>query len=131
MHKATNRPQRVAELLKRELAVLIPRTVRDPHVGLITITHADISRDFANARIYFTMLGDEAKIKQTERALNNAAGFLRHELHGRVVLRTIPRLRFVYDSSVERGARLTTLINRATAEDQAAAKPKADETEEE
>jgi ribosome-binding factor A len=117
MQKVTNRPQRVAELLKRELAMLIPGAVRDPHVGGVTLTHAEVARDLSAAKIYFTMIGDLAKAKETERALNRAAGFLRHELHERVILRGIPRLRFYYDESVERGSRLTSLINKAIAED--------------
>jgi ribosome-binding factor A len=117
MQKVSNRPQRVAELLKRELAMLIPGTVRDPHVGAITLTHAEVARDLAAAKIYFTILGDATKAKETERALNRAAGFLRHELRDRVVLRSIPHLRFYYDKSVERGSRLTSLIDKAIAED--------------
>jgi ribosome-binding factor A len=117
MHKVTNRPQRVAELLKRELAMLIPRAVRDPHVGLVTITYADVAPDLTNAKIYFTLMGGAAQAKVTERALNHAAGFLRHELRGRVLLRSIPQLRFHFDESVERGARLSSLIDRAMAED--------------
>jgi ribosome-binding factor A len=117
MHKTTNRPQRIAELLKRELAMLIPQTVRDPHVGRVTLTYADVAPDMSHAKIYFTLLGDTSKVKETQRALNHAAGFLRHELRGRVILRSIPQLRFVYDESIERGARLTSLIDRAIAED--------------
>jgi ribosome-binding factor A len=117
MHKVTNRPQRVAELLRRELAMLIPATVRDPLVGPVTLTHAEVKPDLASAKIYFTLMGDATKAKETERALNRAAGFLRHELRDRVVLRIIPSLRFYYDKSVERGSRLTNLINRAIAED--------------
>jgi ribosome-binding factor A len=117
MHKTTKRPQRVAELLKRELAMLIPQTVRDPLVGRVTLTHADVAPDMKNAKIYFTLMGDAPKVKETERALNHAAGFLRHELRERVILRSIPHLHFVYDESVERGARLTSLIDRAIAED--------------
>jgi len=117
MHKTTNRPQRIAELLKRELAMLIPQTVRDPHVGRVTLTYADVAPDMSHAKIYFTLLGDVSKVKETQRALNHAAGFLRHELRGRVILRSIPQLRFVYDESIERGARLTGLIDRAIAED--------------
>jgi ribosome-binding factor A len=117
MRKVSNRPQRVAELLKRELAMLIPRTVRDPNVGRVTLTFADVAPDMTNAKIYFTLMGDVSKAKETARALNHAAGFLRHELRGRVILRSIPQLRFHYDESVERGARLTSLIDKAIAED--------------
>ncbi len=70
MKKETNRTRRIAELLKRELALLIPQTVRDPHVGLVTLTYANVSPDLSNARVYFTLLGDATKAKETEKALN-------------------------------------------------------------
>ena len=117
MQKASNRTRRIAELIKRELALLIPQAVRDPQVVRVTLTYADVSPDLSHAKIYFTFLGDIAKAKEAERALNRAAGFLRHELRDRVVLRSLPALRFYFDESVERGARLTNLINRAIAED--------------
>lgn len=117
MQKVTNRPQRVAELLKRELAMLIPQAVHDPLVGPVTLTHAEVARDLSAAKIYFTLLGDATKAKETERALNHAAGFLRHQLRDRVLLRGIPSLRFYHDKSVERGSRLSSLIDRAIAAD--------------
>ena len=117
MHKTTNRPQRVAELLRRELAMLIPQAVRDPHVSGVTLTHAKVTPDLKSAKIYFTLLGDATQAKETERALNRAAGFLRHELREAVILRAIPQLRFYYDESVARGARISSLIDRAVAAD--------------
>src|SRR6266566_7580093 len=116
--KDSNRPQRVAELIKRELALLIPYAVRDPHVIGVTLTYAKVAPDLKSARVYFTLLGDETKIELAERALNHAAGFLRHELRDRVLLRAMPQLRFYYDESVARGARVSSLIDRAIAADQ-------------
>ncbi len=123
MHKVTNRPQRVAELLRRELSMLIPQAVRDPHVSGVTLTHAKVAPDLKSARVYFTMLGDATQVKETEKALNRAAGFLRHELREAIILRVIPTLRFYYDESVARGARVSSLIDRAIAAD----RPKEDE----
>ncbi len=132
MHKDSNRPRRIAELLRRELAQLIPRELHHPLAHRITLTHAEMSRDLSSVKIYFTLLGGAAgpaaapgvappapsrEPKDAAKALNHAAGFLRHALHGRVVLRTIPELRFHFDEVVERGARLTGLIDRAVAED--------------
>ena len=134
MQKDSNRPRRIAELLRRELAQIIPRELHHPLAHRITLTHAEMSRDLSSVKIYFTLLGG-AKVavpaaahgiapstpsrdsKDATKALNRAAGFLRHALHGRVVLRTIPELRFHFDEVVERGARLTGLIDRAVAED--------------
>ena len=117
MQKDSNRPRRVAELIRRELAMLIPRELDDPHAHQITLTGAEVSRDLSSARIYFSLLSGAAEAKQTAKSLNRAAGFLRHALMGRITLRTIPALRFYFDESVERGARIDSLIEQALAED--------------
>ena len=77
MIKDSNRPRRVAELIRRELAMLIPRELDDPHAHQITITGAEVSRDMSSARIYYSLLGGAAEAKQTTKSLNRAAGFLR------------------------------------------------------
>lgn len=117
MQKESNRPRRVAELIKRELALLIPRELNDPSVHKITLTGAEVARDLAFVRIYFSLLGSAEEAKKVAKALNRAAGFLRHALSGRLVLRTVPELRFYFDESVERGARIDSLIERALTED--------------
>ncbi len=117
MQKESNRPRRVAELIRRELAMLIPRELDDPHAHQITITGAEVSRDMSSARIYYSLLSGAAEAKQTTKSLNRAAGFLRHVLMERVSLRSVPALRFYFDESVERGARIDSLIEQAIAED--------------
>ncbi|MFQ5935879.1 MAG: 30S ribosome-binding factor RbfA [Acidiferrobacterales bacterium] len=118
-----NRRRRVAELVKRELASLIQHELHDPRVHGITITDVEISPDLSSAKVYFTSLGGDQAVKQSTAALNRAARFLRHHLMDRLVLRGVPQLRFMYDDSVEKGAALSGLIERAVAED---GKPKAD-----
>lgn len=117
MHKQTNRPLRVAELIKRELAVSIPRTFDDPRAQQVTITHVEVSPDLKSARVYFTLLGGAADAEPVLRTFKRAAGHLRRELAARVTLRVIPELRFYFDASVERGDRLERLIRRAVSED--------------
>jgi ribosome-binding factor A len=118
MHKDTNRPRRVAELLKRELATLIVREIDDPIAHQVTLTGAEVSPDFASARVYFSILTGSAEAGNAARVLNRAAGHLRHQLRDRVSLRRgVPALKFVFDESLERGARLDALIDRAIAED--------------
>jgi ribosome-binding factor A len=118
MHKDSNRPRRVAELIRRELAMLIPRELDDPHAHDITLTGAEVSPDLASARVYFSLLAGAAEANQVAKSLNHAAGFLRHALRGRVALkRGVPQLRFVFDESLERGARIDRLIEQALAED--------------
>lgn len=117
MYKDSNRPQRVAELIKRELAMLIPRELNDPRTHKITLTSAEVARDLKSARVYFSLLAGSAQAKPVADALNQAAGFLRHALKQRLALRTVPSLRFYFDESVERGDRVSRLIDRALAED--------------
>ena len=106
------RPQRVADLIQRELSDLIRREVRDPRVGMITLTSVDVSPDLSHAKVFFTLLQKE-KVEETTQALQRAAGFLRSQLAHRMKMYTTPELRFVYDESVERGDRLSRLIDSA------------------
>ncbi len=119
MQRDSNRPRRVAELIRRELAMIIPRELDHPLAGRITLTAAEVSRDFSSANVFFTLIDGEKEANTAAKALNHAAGYLRHHLMSRVTLRTVPHLRFRYDRSVTDGARLESLINRAVAEDKA------------
>jgi ribosome-binding factor A len=109
------RTVRVGEQIHRELARLVRVAVKDPEVGMVTILDATVSRDFAYAKVYFTVLGDEAAIRASETGLNRAAGFLRRELGRRMRMRAVPQLRFVYDDTERKGARIDALIDRALA----------------
>lgn len=104
------RPQKVADLVQRELSDLLRREVRDPRVGMLTITSVDVSPDLSHAKVFFTLL-DRNHLEETAHGLQRAAGFLRSQLAHRMKLYTTPELRFVYDESVERGDRLSRLID--------------------
>jgi ribosome-binding factor A len=104
------RPQKVADLIQRELSELIRLELRDPRVGMVTITSVDVSPDLSHAKVFFTLLQEDRK-DMTTRALQRAAGFLRSQLAHRMKMYTTPELRFVYDESVERGDRLSRLID--------------------
>lgn len=117
MKKDGNRPLRVAELIRRELALLIPRVLDDPRAQQVTITYVDVSPDLKSARVYFTLLAGQAAAEPVLAIFKKAAGHLRHELAGRVALRSIPELRFHFDESIERGDRLSRLIDKALKSD--------------
>ena len=117
MPKDFSRTQRVAEQVQRELAELLRTEVKDPRIGLVTLTGVEVSPDYAHAKVFFTSL-DAEHLKAIEAGLRRAAGFLRHELGQRIRLHTIPELHFVYDASVERGVRLSRLIDEALDADQ-------------
>lgn len=113
MPKDFPRSRRIAEQIQRELSDIIRLDLNDPRVGMITITDVEVTQDNALAKVFFTLLGDEAKIDNTARALAHAAGYLRTQLSRKLRLRTVPELQFKYDASVERGARLSRLIDAA------------------
>ena len=108
------RSRRIAEQIQRELAGLVRLELKDPRVsGLVTITEVEVSHDQSHAKVFFTLLGDARKIEETTEGLKRAAGFLRTQLSQRMKLRTVPQLDFRYDASVERGVKLTRLIDEA------------------
>ena len=121
MPKDYPRSRRIAEQIQRELADVIRLELKDPGVaGMVTITDVEVSQDQAHAKVYFTLLGDQQKIDSTAAGLKRAAGFLRRELSHRMKLRTVPQLEFKYDASIERGARLSRLIDEAVGSSPAA-----------
>jgi ribosome-binding factor A len=111
------REERVGAEIRRELAVLLRDEARDPRLSRVTVQEVRVARDLSHAKVFFTLL-DPVQAKPTEDALNKAAGFLRRRLGDNMTLRSVPRLAFVYDKSFETGMRLTSLIDRAVADDE-------------
>lgn len=117
MAKEYSRTERVADFLIRELSVLIQREVRDPRLNMVNITAAEVSRDMGYAKVWVTFVETEKDQTEALKALNNAAGFLRSLLAKEMQMRTVPKLRFIYDESVHRGAHLSNLIDEVVAKD--------------
>jgi len=118
MARDFKRTDRVGDQIQRDLATLIKREIKDPRIGMVTISHVKVSKDLGYADIYFTVLaiGEQSEvdaIKSARQILNNAAGFLRTELARGIKLRVMPQLRFHFDESVERGRHLHGLIEKA------------------
>lgn len=119
MPKEFSRSQRVAEQIRRELAELIRLEVKDPRVGFITLTDVEVTPDYAHAKVFFTSMTGEEGLDEILRGLRRASGFLRRELGRRVRIHTLPELHFHYDPSVERGSRLSRIIDDAVRDDNA------------
>ncbi len=115
MAKEYSRTQRVADYLQRELAELIQHELRDPRLGMISVTGVDVSRDMGHARVYYTSMSANSAEEASEstEALNKAAGFLRSQLSRDATMRSVPRLTFYFDTSVGQGRHLESLISRA------------------
>jgi len=106
-----NRTLRVNELLKREVSQFIHRELGSAVVG-VTITDVQASSDYKSATVYFSMVGDTAATGEMEQRLNASAQEINQELRRTITLRNIPRIRFKHDSSMERGARILTLLDQ-------------------
>lgn len=109
--KAPARGIRVAEQIQKDLAELIPRELRDPRLGFVTITDVELTPDYAYATVYFSVLTGSAE--STEEALNDSSGYLRNLIFKKLHIHTVPTLRFKHDQSVERGAEMSLMIDRA------------------
>ena len=113
MPKDFSRTRRVGEQIQREIAQLIQQEIKDPRIGLVTISAVKVSRDMSHATIYFTVLDESHPLEETLKVLEGASGFLRHELAKRMSLRIMPQLHFKYDESIAYGNELSALINEA------------------
>ncbi len=113
MPKEYTRSQRVEEQIQRVLSQVIPREIKDPRLGMVTVSAVDVSRKLSIAKVFVTLLGGEGEIKNRIEILNKTSGFLRSELAKNITMRHVPELRFFYDVSIERGVKLSALIDQA------------------
>jgi ribosome-binding factor A len=111
------RQQRVESEVQRVLAELISREVKDPRVGMVTITAVQVAPDMSVARVLFVPFADQHPPTEVAAGLNRAAGFLRGEVGRRLALRHAPRLEFVFDESIQKALRLSSLIDDAVRSD--------------
>jgi ribosome-binding factor A len=107
---------RVADQIQRDLAEIIAYELKDPRVGMITISEVQLTPDYAHAKVFFTTLVDNGEaVQNTLSGLRKAAGFIRGQLGRRLTIHTIPELHFVHDTSTVRGMELSKLIDEANA----------------
>lgn len=107
------RLRRVADQIQRELSELLHAELKDPRVGMITLTGVEVSPDLAHAKVFFTTLAEAESLARIEAGLRRAAGFLRVQLGKRLKLRVTPEIHFKHDVSIERGVHLSQLIDAA------------------
>ena len=107
------RPERVAHKMRREIADILENRLRDPRLSsMVSITDVEVTQDLSFARVYVSTLHGGAERERLLEALNDAAGFVRHELRPRLGLREVPEVRFVFDESMERGARVDEILRK-------------------
>lgn len=113
--KGFSRRDRVSEQIRRELAELIRTELKDPRVGMVSITGVEVSADYAHAKVFFSSMAGREHLESVQTGLQKASGFLRRELGRRITIHSTPQLHFVFDESLERGADLSKLIQEAVA----------------
>ena len=115
--KSYPRSRRVAEQIQRSLSELIRREVKDPRLGPVTLNHVEVASDLAYAKVFYSVLGGARDPQLAQSILDIAAGFLRGALGRSLGLRHAPEIRFLPDTVVEEGARLSALISNAVKSD--------------
>ena len=110
MKGSSRRPEQVGETVRQVVTDALLREIRDPRVGLVTVTHVQVSGDLSVARVAVTVPGEEAERQRALEGLQSAAGFLRSRLAKALSTRTIPELRFELDRGIEHAARINQLL---------------------
>jgi ribosome-binding factor A len=105
-----DRASRVGDQLRVEIADLLAREVHDPGIGFLTLTYVKVTPDLQQARVYYTTMGDDKARRESQRALERAAPFLRRQLGRRLRLRRVPDLQFFFDASIERQDRIEQIL---------------------
>lgn len=119
MAKEFGRADRVAQQIQREIAVILQREVKDPRVGMVTVSDVELTRDLQHAKIFVTFFLNEVDdIEAGVKVLNDASGYIRILLGKAMKLRVVPEIRFVYDKTLVEGMRISNLITNTVRDDQ-------------
>lgn len=119
MAREFSRSQRVAQEVKKEIAVILQREVKDPRIGMVTVSDVEVTKDLAYAKVFVTFLfdNDEQQIQQGMLGLEKAAPYIRTLLGKAMRLRIVPELRFEYDRSLVEGMRMSNLVSQVRQQD--------------
>jgi len=111
MNKGYSRATRVADLLKEEISEMLCKEVKDPHIGFITITDVDLSKDLKHAQVFYTILGNEQQAAESADALSRVSSFIKKQLGKRLRMRYIPEIIFKYDHSLAYGTKIDHILD--------------------
>lgn len=119
MSKEFSRVDRLSQHMKKEMAVILQREIKDPRLhSMITVSDVEVSRDLSHAKVFVTFLGlADDKVEENLKILNDAAGFVRSLIGKRIQTRIVPHIRFAFDESLNEGIRMANLVSTARAED--------------
>ena len=113
----STRQEKVQELLKTEISDIIRREIKDPRVGFVTITDAEVTKDMRHAKVFISVLGDESQKAETLAVLQRAAGYIRSEFSRRAAMKTVPDIVFKMDVAVEHGHRIFELLQQVKSDE--------------
>lgn len=116
MQGSGSRAERIADQIKDQVSQLLSFEVKDPAVGLLTVTHVKMTSDMGLAHVYYTLVGDDVERRKTARALDRATPFVRRRLAEDMNMRRAPEVRFHYDEDLERRERVETLLREIATE---------------
>lgn len=119
MNKEFSRVDRLSQQMKKEMAVILQREIKDPRLhSMITVSDVEVSRDLSHAKVFVTFLGlADDKVEDNLKILNDASGFVRSLIGKRIQTRIVPHIRFAFDESLNEGIRMANLVTNARAED--------------
>ncbi len=124
------RTDRVGQQIQKEIAIILMREIKDPRLSMTTVSAVEVTRDLAYAKVFFTFFNDNAdEIKASLEVLAEAEGYIRSLLGKRLRARIMPHLRFIYDSSMSEGVRMSALVDQAVASDKNDKSPVDDESD--
>lgn len=120
MAKSFSRPQRVGHELQKEIAIILQREIKDPRLGMVTVSGVELSKDLSYAKVFVTFLNDDDSevVTQGLKILNDATGYIRSLVGKAMKLRIIPELKFVYDQSLVEGMRMSNLVSQVIQQDE-------------
>ena len=119
MAKEFGRADRVSQQIQREIAVILQREIKDPRVGMATVSDVELTRDLQHAKVFVTFfLNEEDNVEAGIKVLNDASGYIRILLGKAMKLRVVPEIRFVYDKTLVEGMRISNLITNTVRDDQ-------------
>ena len=109
--QSSRRIGRVSDLIRKEISDLLLKEVKDPRIGMVSLTGVKLTKDLKTARVFFSVIGEEETIKNSAIGLNRASGFIKKRLGRIIKLRNIPDIIFEYDNSLEYGERINKILN--------------------
>lgn len=115
---SSQRAQRVAETIHKEISSLLIKGLKDPRIGFVTITSVDVTSDLRQARVYYTLMASQDDRAETQAGLNSCSSYIRQQLGRQLRMRFVPEIHFEYDASFDYGQKIEKLLSEVKADEQ-------------